>query len=75
MVLNVGFVVDKVALEKIFLSFLSDSHYSSSAPHLFVWHLGMESGFIRGPSPKNVVAFYPKNRKRKLQAMEFMLRC
>ena len=60
MVLSVGFVVDKVALEQIFISFLSDNHYSSNAPHSFVWHVGMDSGFIRGPSPKKCSGISPK---------------
>ena len=69
-------VVDKAALEKVLLGFfLSDNHYSSNAPHSFVWHLGMESGLIEDPVPKNVAAFHTKIRKRKLQALEFMVKC
>jgi hypothetical protein len=43
MVFHVGFVVDKVALEQVFLSFFSSAdRYSTSAPHLFMCPLGMD---------------------------------
>ena len=76
MVPNVGFVLDKVALTRFFFVFF---YLTIIIPPMLHIHLcgiwGWKVGLLEGPTPKNVVAFHPKIRKIKFQALEFMVQC